>query len=224
MARPRFRVLPVLLAALASATTFSAVAPAATMPAMVDASPSRVVLTDATRDVRRFWYPFYAGDFVGTRPAADITRAGIRHGAKAIDVRLHFVNLRATARAQSVWVMINTPRDKADFIDGLFFRPGNRAGTWQDGCRGIQHTVRYARDVIELQVPRACLGDPAWVQVKITEQMCAHRHTGRTHPASPTTLTTPNAHSPSWLSVRSRNGCTPAEVDAGLGVLIPAGD
>jgi hypothetical protein len=176
MARPTFRILsvllvPVLLAALAPATTFSAVAPAATMPAMVDASPSRVVLTDATRDVRRFWYPFYAGDFVGPRPAADITRAGIRHGAKTVDIRLHFVNLRPTARAQSVWVMINTPRDKTDFIDRLFFGPGNRAGTWQDGCRGIQHTVRYARDVIELQVPRACLGQPAWVQVKITEQM-----------------------------------------------------
>jgi hypothetical protein len=32
-------------------------------------------------------------------------------------------------------------------------------------CRGITHTVDYARETISVSVPRSCLGNPRWVQV-----------------------------------------------------------
>lgn len=34
-------------------------------------------------------------------------------------------------------------------------------------CPGLAHTLDYERNVVTLRVPRSCVGNPAWVRLRV---------------------------------------------------------
>lgn len=142
-------------------------------PVLGSESPSRVVLRDGTGDVWKVNVRTSAWRKVGELPAADVTRAVVRHRSDTVVVRVRFVDLRRTGR-QTYWTGIETPRDT--FYTELVSRRGARAGqlTLFDGpagarlpCAQLAHRIDYAADLVAVRVPRSCLGTPRWVTANI---------------------------------------------------------
>ena len=158
---------------MVAAAMLGAVAPAA----HADEVTSHAVLRDGAGDV---WIA-NSDQEQPTRavfPAADVTRAVVRHAPLAVRIRMRFVDLRKVRRQHYV-VQIGTPRSV--YFAQVVSAPGARRGTHRfdsnrsSGCRGMTHSIRYGRSVVSLRIPRRCLDQPRWVRVGLENTLTLHR-------------------------------------------------
>ena len=163
--------------AIASALIAS-VLPGATPPSVVGVERvTGVVLEDGAGDV---WGS--VGDEPGqvdhvTFPPADVKRVLVRHATYAVRIRMQFVDLRRVGRqefAAGIW----TSPDTRPYLAGVISKPGNRRGFHffaQGGgsgsCPGVTHRIDYSRNVVQMRIPRSCLGRPAWVTVQLDNSL-----------------------------------------------------
>ncbi len=127
-----------------------------------------VVLHDGPGDVWTF-SDSTSGYELAVQPAADVLRARVTHGSYAVSVRLVFGDLQR-GRLQWFYCDIHTPGVTSWFI--LEVRKGQGTvfqdveGEWLR-VPGVTHHVDYATDVVTLRFPRAMVGDPPWVRVRL---------------------------------------------------------
>lgn len=101
----------------------------------------------------------------------DIASIRVAHLDRSVRVLMHYRALNASGQSASHGFAIRTATGLR-FID-IRARPGRWAGVrrFQNAngalvpCRGISHTIDYARNSVLLVVPRSCLGNPRWVRV-----------------------------------------------------------
>lgn len=149
------------------ATTLTVAAP--TVGAVED-RVSRVVLRDGPGDV---WesMPSTEPPLPADRPAADVTRAVVKHGAGFVRVRMRFSDLRRVGW-QSYSVVLATPDVFEEYYLRVVARHGSRRGhhrlvdadNARVRCPGLEHVLDYAGDVVRIAIPRRCLGHPRWVR------------------------------------------------------------
>jgi hypothetical protein len=148
------------------------------VPSAADAVelPTGVVLHDGSGDV---WELHFApeGESTATRadvPAADVTRAFVRHATSALRIRMRFANLRRVG-VQFYNVQIGTPRNV--YFAQVRSAPGARRGTHSfdfgegTGCRRMTHRIDYADNVVTMRIPRRCLERPRWVRVGLENSL-----------------------------------------------------
>jgi hypothetical protein len=159
-----FEKLP---AAVASGVMAAAALTGAAPAAHSDEVASGVVLRDGPGDV----WTGLSHDQEPTPaefPAADVTRAFVRHAPFAVRIRMRFVDLRRVG-TQRYGVQIGTPSNV--YFAQVVSAPGARRGTHRfdssqtSGCRGMTHRIRYVRNVVSMRIPRRCLERPRWVRV-----------------------------------------------------------
>lgn len=150
--------------------------PASALPVTAsgpDTTITRVVRTDPVGDV---WAIAEGeeGEWVsaGDAPYADVRRAVVRHRRGSVVIRMSFTDLRRVHPA-GYWATIYGPKKFRAAL--VMAGPGRWKGrrmlvNGQFGtarCRGFTHSIDYADDVVTMQVPRRCLGRPAWVRVSL---------------------------------------------------------
>ncbi len=168
-----FEKLAAATSAIVAAATLVVVAPAA----HGDEVASRVVLRDGAGDV---WIA-NSDQEKPTRvvfPAADVTRALVRHAPFAVRIRMRFVDLRRIGRQHYV-VQIGTP--SSVYFAQVVSSPGARRGTQRfdsnrpSACRGMTHSIRYGDNVVSMRIPRRCLDQPRWVRVGLENTLTLNR-------------------------------------------------
>jgi hypothetical protein len=168
-----FEKLAAATSGIVAAAMLVAVAPAA----HADEVASRVVLRDGAGDV---WIA-NSDQEKPTRavfPAADVTRALVRHAPFAVRIRMRFVDLRRIGTQHYV-VQIGTPRSV--YFAQVVSSPGARRGTQRfdgnrpSGCRGMTHSIRYGGNVVSMRIPRRCLDQPRWVRVGLENTLTLNR-------------------------------------------------
>jgi hypothetical protein len=122
------------------------------------------------------WSYTDASDYVQeARPTADLLRATIRHGERAVGVRLVFDNLR---RRGTMWYRIDvrTPGETSWFI--VEAKRGEYGGVaYQDldgewvRVDGLTHRIDYSADTMTFRVSRQLLDDPPWVRVRVRSEL-----------------------------------------------------
>jgi hypothetical protein len=140
--------------------------------------PSRVVVTDETRDVWRADRRTDEWVEVGALPEIDILRAVVRHDRGAVTIRTVFRDLQPRDRT-TFWVGFQLPgRDFA--FTRVVARRGQMAGgvnlLREPGgakidCDGLDHAIDRDADTVTVRVPRGCLDDPAWVRANVSAQL-----------------------------------------------------
>ena len=112
--------------------------------------------------------------FGATRVNADLVRATVTHGPGLIRVKLQYVDLRRDDDVRVAGVRIHTSRGTN--YDAMWVAMADSPRGWHDlsrgrtvdQCRrGVSHEVDYDNNRVTLEVSRACLDRPKWVQVKI---------------------------------------------------------
>jgi hypothetical protein len=164
-----------------SAAMTSAVVAVAMLTAVAPAAEgaerrSRVVLHDGTGDV---WTGDFSEENDPTRadfPAADVTRAVVRHGTYALRIRMRIADLRKVG-TQFYQASIQTPRNEylADLTSERRARMGREAFFGETRCRAMTHRIDYVNDVLRMRIPRRCLGRPRWVKVTLTNAVVNQR-------------------------------------------------
>ena len=106
-------------------------------------------------------------------PSLDLRRVDVRHGDRAVLVRLRFTALRRSARptydlglrtAQGrFFVDVGRVAGRASRRPQRFVSPSGDAVT----CPAFRAATDLARHAVSVRVPRRCLGDPAWVSVRV---------------------------------------------------------
>jgi hypothetical protein len=143
----------------------------AATPAYADA----VTVTDETADV---WEAVYHSDtdtteFVsaGSVPNMDVESVRIRHLANRIVVKATYVELKREG-------VIFGGTSRLRFNDGptvgfsldTYNRWGGESVLYESGsgdpirCGGFDHSIDYAANVVEVSIPRSCVGNPRWVE------------------------------------------------------------
>ncbi|WP_162599969.1 hypothetical protein [Nocardioides solisilvae] len=140
--------------------------------------PSRVVVVDGTGDVWRAdrrtdeWWE------VGDVPEIDLRRTVVRHTADRVVVQSRFVDLQPGNRT-TFWVGFALPgrtfafsrivarRGQARGGHNLLREPGGA----KIDCDGLGHFVDRDLDLVTIEVPRSCLGEPAWVRANVSAQL-----------------------------------------------------
>jgi hypothetical protein len=143
-----------------------------TLAGAAAAHADQVVLRDPAGDVTR---TTFGG---GSQPAprtrvGDVRRAAVRHGRHAVVVRVRYRELR---RVGAYWlfevrlrtgahryreVRVEATRHHWRGVERTFDQHGRRVA-----CR-VRHRIDYRRDVVRIQVPRACLGTPRRVRATV---------------------------------------------------------
>jgi len=170
----------VKLAPLAAATLLVASAVFGHASAHETAATSRtsmhaVVLVDGPGDVWTF-SDFTTGHEPAAKPTADVLRARVVLGQNAFHVRMTFDDLRRVD-TQRYWCDIRTPdgrtvRFVVEANDGHW-----RGQAWQEvegewiRVSGLSHHIDYASDVVTVRVARAVLAQPAWVRVRLRNEL-----------------------------------------------------
>lgn len=133
---------------------------------------SRVLLLDGPGDVWRSLYHWGDQSTRTRKPAADVMRARVRHGADDVLIRMRFLNLRRI-NSQEYNVSVSTPASVGGHVFWLNSYPGQRRGTLDSSpsCGGAHHSINYDLEVITLRIPRHCLGNPRWVRVNMGNQL-----------------------------------------------------
>lgn len=154
------------LAPLIAAVTVLALSPGSARAA----EPHSVVLGDGPGDTYTYTNAS-AGYARVAQPAADVLRSRITHGQHAVQIRLHFDDLKRVGN-QWYWFEIHTAGKTSWFV--VEARPSDYRGTdYQtvDGewvrVPGVSHHIDYRSDDVTLRVTRRLLGDPAWVRVRM---------------------------------------------------------
>jgi hypothetical protein len=106
-------------------------------------------------------------------PSLDLRRVGVRHGDSAVLVRLRFAALRPSARptydlglrtAQGrFFVDVGLADARASRPPQRFVSPSGDAVS----CPGFRAATDLPGRAVSVRVPRRCLGDPAWVSVRV---------------------------------------------------------
>ena len=106
-------------------------------------------------------------------PSLDLRRVDVRHGDIALLVRLWFTVLRRSARPTydlglrtaegRFFVDVGMVNGRASRRPQRFVSPSGDAVS----CAGFQAATDLARHAVSVRVPRRCLGDPAWVSVRV---------------------------------------------------------
>ena len=106
-------------------------------------------------------------------PSLDLRRVGVRHGDSAVQVRLRFAALRPSARpTYDVGLRTAQGRFFVDFglvdarnsrVPQRFVSPSGDAVS----CPGFRAATDLREHAVSVRVPRSCLGDPAWVSVRV---------------------------------------------------------
>lgn len=158
--------------------------------AAADAPPTGLLLRDGTGDV---WATPVGGDATkpaGARRAGDIARARLTHGEHALVVRLRFVDLSAPGR-QRHELFLRTPagRWSANVVASRR-APEGRHRLWRSSgdrvrCPGMTHDVDLGDALVQVRIPRACLGAPHWVRVVATTFWEGRSTLYRDHPHGP---------------------------------------
>src|SRR4051812_4526949 len=144
---------------------------AAAMPAYADA----VTTTDETADV---WEAVYHSDTdttdyvnAGSVLNMDVESVRVRHLANRIVVKATYVELRREG-------VIFGASSRLRFNDGptvgfsldTYNRWGGESVLYESGsgdpirCGGFDHSIDYATNVVEVSIPRTCVGNPRWVE------------------------------------------------------------
>ena len=106
-------------------------------------------------------------------PEIDVRRTVVVVGRRTVSVTSRFVDLRPAGRI-TYDVGLRTPRGLhyVDVVAGPRTRTGrveplvDPAGAEVD-CPGLRHDVDDAGDVLSVDVPLRCLGDPPWVAARV---------------------------------------------------------
>ena len=97
----------------------------------------------------------------------DVTRVRFAHRAGQLVVRASFIDLAPAGHFLFGGVQTRTPDGRRFFT--VMATKGSRDGfLFKDTDRPCPVDIRsdYADDVMRVAVPRSCLGDPRWVQVR----------------------------------------------------------
>jgi hypothetical protein len=189
-ARTSRAVAAVLVGMLAAACTTGAQSdPPAPAPASVSLVPppqatdepgdelgivtqeTRATITDPVGDV---WLLRGTARPVRVRlPSLDLRRVDVRHGDSTVLVRLRSTALRPSARptydlglrtAQGrFFVDLGLVDGRASRRPQRFVSPSGDAVS----CPGLRAATDLTRHTVSVRVPRRCLGDPAWVSVRV---------------------------------------------------------
>lgn len=135
---------------------------------------STVVLLDGPGDVWRS-SESTSGFTLAPRPDADVLRAKIAIGADALHVKLSFDNLR---RAATQWYRATVRTADASYWYVLEAKTGHWSGRMYRDVEGewvrdttVGHSIDYAGDVVKLTIPYSSVGNPAWVQVRLRNDL-----------------------------------------------------
>lgn len=164
--------MTVVAALLIVATTGATTASAA--PAAPRATASTVVLVDGGGDVWTFSNTTL-GTTLAARPDADVLRARIAMGNHALHIRMKYDNLR---REATQWYRATVRTKDASYWYVLEARKGHWSGMmflddqgeWVPETR-VGYQIDYATDVVTLRIPYTSLGNPAWVQVRLRNDL-----------------------------------------------------
>ena len=157
--------------ALLLVATVLAVAPG---PAHASAT-DRIVLSDGPGDVWTF-SDFTTGYQPATRPEADVLTARVVHGRYAVRTRMVFDDL-TRVDTQWYWYDVRTPDGRT-----LRFVVEAKQGHWRGMARqevegewvrvpGLRTRIDYASDVVKLRIARTLLDRPAWVRVRLRNEL-----------------------------------------------------
>ena len=110
---------------------------------------------------------------VPERSENDVRRTTLRHGARTLSVRVAFHDLqRRGADFQGLFVTVVTDEGVRRHV-GLNAWQGHRSGESEMYGNGggsrceVEHAIDYAEDVMEVRIPRRCVGDPRWVRFRV---------------------------------------------------------
>jgi hypothetical protein len=138
------------------------------------AKPS-VVLSDSADDV---WT--YSDTTVGytpdDQPEADVLQARVVHKPNTVRVRLVFDDIRRVS-TQWYWCLVRIPDGRT-----MWFVLEAAEGHWRGKAYqeiegewvkvpGLSHHIDYASDVVTLALARSLLDQPAWVRVKLWNEL-----------------------------------------------------
>ena len=107
------------------------------------------------------------------QPSLDLRRADVRHGHNAVRVQLRFAALRPSARpTYDLGLRTAQGRFFVDvaLVDGRASRPPQRFVSPSGdavSCPGFRAATDLPGHAVSVRVPRRCLGDPAWVSVRV---------------------------------------------------------
>ena len=146
----------------------------------VVSTPSRVVLRDRTADV---WRQDVTGAARITRvrghASEDVLRVTAKYTATAVEVTFEFRDLQPQPHSQQTFVasiltpgrrfnalVFVGPRGQGDRHTLLDF--GRPAFGNSVGCAGFTHEVDFSADELTMRVPRSCLRNPPWIQLRFS--------------------------------------------------------
>ena len=156
-------------------------------PGRPSARASTVQLMDATQDVW-VWSPGTdTWELWGTKEDADVLKATVTHGGRALRAVMTFDNLRKK-RDASYLVKIKTKKMvRLAWVDADSSDWGGRHRLEKPNgdavpAAGFRHRISYAKDTVVMRIPRKLLGNPAWVKVSILNQMTSPTHEWQENP------------------------------------------
>jgi hypothetical protein len=103
-------------------------------------------------------------------------RATVEDGARTVTAQFRFVDLKPVGVKQTQGLYLKTPHRL--YQATVTSEPGHPAGrahlhrltSWSGRtvrCPRLGHHIGYRADTVTIEVPRACLADPAWVRVEL---------------------------------------------------------
>ena len=106
----------------------------------------------------------------------DINRVTLHHTTGAIQVRSDFAELQRAGSFSVLWVRLRTNTGMFR-VASLSLGSASTRG-WRGDVRltnrnadpvkcRVDHSVDYAANVAHMRIPRSCLNDPRWVQVRV---------------------------------------------------------
>lgn len=158
-----------------SAACVAGVATLATLAAVAPASAARLHTPDGTGDT------YEKGDGAifseaGSRTNTDVVGSAVRHTLDRVNASVRYVDLvrnddrivtpvRVHASNGKTYLLRVTagPGDR-DGTARLVRYTGNGAETVRVACSGVRYSISYADDLVAMNVPRSCLGNPSWVE------------------------------------------------------------
>jgi hypothetical protein len=109
------------------------------------------------------------------KPQADVLRAAVTHAPYAVGVRLAFDDLR---RRGTMWYHVEIRTSGATRWYVVEAKRADYAGTAYQDVDGewvrvprLRHHIDYVADTMTFRVPRALLGDPSWVRVRVRSEL-----------------------------------------------------
>jgi hypothetical protein len=143
--------------------------------AAAPASAARVLTPDSSGDT---WSRGTDGVFseAGSRVNTDVVASAVRHTMQRVNASVRYDDLvRSTdhvvtpvrvhaSNGRTYLLRVTAGPGDRDGTARLVRYTGTGAQTARVACSGLRHSISYADDLVAVNVPRSCLGNPAWVQ------------------------------------------------------------